>query len=198
MNQLDTLTAPSSHDDKIRCRWCNTSNPLYVQYHDTEWGVAVHEEQRLFEMLVLEGFQAGLSWECVLNKREAFREAFDGFDYTKVAQYDTAKMELLRECQGIIRNRLKIAAAVGNARVFIKIQEEYGSFDRYIWGFTDGKTIYECDRTTSPLSDTISKDLRCRGMRFVGTTIIYSYLQSIGVLYSHELGCYLNRSEPIR
>ena len=181
-----------------RCRWCNTSNPLYVQYHDTEWGVAVHEERRLFELLVLEGFQAGLSWECVLNKREAFREAFDGFDYTKVAQYDTAKMELLRECQGIIRNRLKIAAAVENARVFMKIQEEYGSFDRYIWGFTDGKTIYECDRTTSPLSDTISKDLRRRGMRFVGTTIIYSYLQAIGVLYSHELGCYFNRSEPIR
>ena len=182
----------------LRCGWCNTSNPLYVQYHDTEWGVAVHEEQRLFELLVLEGFQAGLSWECVLNKREAFREAFDGFDYTKVAQYDVAKMELLRECQGIIRNRLKIAAAVGNARVFMKIQEEYGSFERYMWSFTGGKTIYECDRTTSSLSDSVSKDLRRRGMRFVGTTIIYSYLQAIGVLYSHELGCYLNRSEPIQ
>ena len=175
---------------KRRCGWCNLGNARYVQYHDTEWGVAVHEEQRLFELLVLEGFQAGLSWECVLNKREAFREAFDGFDYTKVAQYDVAKMELLRECQGIIRNRLKIAAAVGNARVFMKIQEEYGSFDRYIWGFTDGKTIYECDRTTSPLSDSISKDLRRRGMRFVGTTIIYSYLQAIGIINGHEKGCW--------
>ena len=190
MNRLYTLTTPSSHDDKTRCGWCNLGNARYVQYHDTEWGVAVHEEQRLFELLVLEGFQAGLSWECVLNKREAFREAFDGFDYTKVAQYDTAKMELLRECQGIIRNRLKIAAAVGNARVFMKIQEEYGSFDRYIWGFTDGKTIYECDRTTSLLSDSISKDLRRRGMRFVGTTIIYSYLQAIGIINGHEKGCW--------
>ncbi len=163
---------------------------MYVRYHDEEWGVAVHEEQRLFEMLVLEGFQAGLSWECILNKREAFREAFDGFDYTKVAEYDATKMELLRECQGIVRNRLKIAAAVTNARVFIQIQKEWGCFDRYIWHFTDGKTIYECDRTTSPLSDTISKDLRRRGMRFVGTTIIYSYLQAIGIINGHEKGCW--------
>ncbi len=170
-------------------------NLLYVRYHDTEWGVAVHEERRLFELLVLECFQAGLSWECILNKREAFQTAFDGFDYRKVAQYDSAKLAELQEDKGIVRNRLKIAAAVGNARVFMEIQKEWGSFDRYIWGFTGGKTVCECDRTYSPLSDTISTDLRKRGMRFVGTTIVYSYLQAIGVLYSHEPGCYLYRTE---
>ncbi len=183
------------NDNKIRCGWCNVGNPLYVRYHDTEWGVAVHDEQRLFEMLVLEGFQAGLSWECILNKREAFRAAFDGFDYTKVAQYDAAKMESLRECQGIVCNRLKIAAAVGNARVFMEIQKEWGSFDHYIWGFTGGKTVCECDRTSSPLSDSVSKDLRKRGMRFVGTTIVYSYLQAIGIINGHEKGCWKQLGE---
>ncbi len=176
-----------------RCRWCNLGNPLYVKYHDTEWCVPVHDDCKLFEVLVLEGFQAGLSWECILNKREAFREAFDGFDCNKVAQYNASKQENLRQREGIVRNRLKISAAVGNARAFLKIQSEFGSFDRYIWGFTCGRTIRECGRTKSPLSDTVSKDLKKRGMKFVGSTIVYSYLQAIGVIYSHEENCWLYR-----
>ena len=174
---------------KNRCRWCNISNPLYVDYHDKEWGVPVHDDGKLFEMLLLESFQAGLSWECILNKREAFRMAFDEFDYKKIAEYDDAKREALRQDEGIVRNRLKISAAIGNARVFMEIQKNFGSFDRYIWSFTEDKTIYECDKTSSPLSDTISKDLKKRGMKFVGTTIIYSYLQAIGIINSHEPEC---------
>ncbi len=167
-------------------------NPLYVDYHDTEWGVPVHDDRRLFEMLVLEGFQAGLSWECVLNKREAFRRAFDGFDCNRVAEYGAAKLLSLCQDKGIIRNRLKIAAAVGNAKVFRNIQTECGSFDKYIRSFTGGKTIYEWERTSSPLSDAISKDLKKRGMKFVGTTIIYAYLQAVGIINSHEKGCWLH------
>lgn len=177
--------------DISRCFWANTKNPLYVAYHDEEWGVPCHDERMLFEMLILEGFQAGLSWECVLNKREAFREAFDNFDVHKVVGYDEAKLKELAASPGIIRNRLKIGASVVNARAFIGIQEEYGSFNKYIWGFTEGKVIYEpCNlRTTSPLSDTISKDLRKRGMKFVGSTVVYSYLQAIGVINGHLEGC---------
>ncbi|MDO4955637.1 MAG: DNA-3-methyladenine glycosylase I [Bacteroidales bacterium] len=177
--------------DISRCFWANTKNPLYVAYHDEEWGVPCHDERMLFEMLILEGFQAGLSWECVLNKREAFREAFDNFDVHKIVGYDEAKQMELAANPGIIRNRLKIGASVVNARAFIGIQEEYGSFNKYIWGFTEGKVIYEpCNlRTTSPLSDTISKDLRKRGMKFVGSTVIYSYLQAIGVINGHLEGC---------
>ncbi len=180
---------------KSRCRWCNMNNPLYVDYHDKEWGVPVHNDDKLFEMLILESFQAGLSWECVLNKREAFRKAFDGFDYKQVAEYDDAKQEALRQNEGIVRNRLKISAAVGNAKVFMEIQKEFGSFDRYVWSFTEGKTVYECDKTSSPLSDTLSKDLKKRGMRFVGTTIIYAYLQAIGIINSHEDGCWLHKNK---
>ncbi len=176
-----------------RCRWCNLDNPLYVDYHDREWGVPVHDDHRLFEMLILEGFQAGLSWECVLNKREAFRKAFDGFDCKTVAQYDTAKLDLLCHDAGIIRNRLKIAAAVSNARAFMAIQAEYGTFDQYIWRFTGGRIIYEWDKASSPLSDAISRDLKKRGMKFVGTTIIYAYLQAIGIINSHEEGCWLHQ-----
>lgn len=177
--------------DISRCFWANTKNPLYVAYHDEEWGVPCHDERMLFEMLILEGFQAGLSWECVLNKRKAFREAFDNFDVHKVVGYDEAKLMELAANSGIIRNRLKIGASVVNARAFIGIQEEYGSFNKYIWGFTEGKVIYEpCNlRTTSPLSDTISKDLRKRGMKFVGSTVVYSYLQAIGVINGHLEGC---------
>ena len=178
---------------KSRCRWCNMNNPLYVDYHDKEWGVPVHDDGKLFEMLLLESFQAGLSWECILNKREAFREAFDGFEYKKVAEYDDAKQEALRQNAGIVRNRLKISAAIDNAKGFMEIQKEFGSFDRYIWNFTEGKTIYECDKTSSLLSDTISKNLKKRGMKFVGTTIIYSYLQAIGIINSHEEGCWLHK-----
>lgn len=178
-------------DHKKRCAWANPKNALYLQYHDKEWGQPVHDDHRLFEMLILESFQAGLAWECVLNKREAFRRAFDGFDLEKVCAYDEEKLESLRADAAIIRNRLKINAAVKNARVFRDIAAEYGSFADYLWGFTEGQVIYESDKVSSPLSDEISKDLKRRGMTFVGTTIIYSYLQAVGVIYSHEDGCFL-------
>lgn len=178
-------------DGKVRCRWANPGNDLYLRYHDEEWGVPVHDDRKLFEMLILECFQAGLSWECVLNKQEAFRRAFDGFDPEKVCAYDEAKMEELRQDPGIIRNRLKIRAAVNNACIFRKIQKEYGSFSEYLWHWTDGETVYERDVVSSPLSDKVSEDLQKRGMKFVGTVIIYSYLQAVGVIYSHEEGCFL-------
>ena len=161
-------------DGKMRCRWANPGNALYLHYHDEEWGVPVYDDHKLFEMLILECFQAGLSWECVLNKQEAFRDAFDGFDLDK------------------------IRAAVNNAQIFRKIQEEYGSFSTYLWHFTDGKVIYEKDAVSSPLSDQVSKDLRRRGMKFVGTVIIYAYLQAVGVIYSHEEGCFLEHRENDR
>lgn len=178
-----------------RCHWCNERNPLYVKYHDHEWGVPVHDDQRLHEMLLLESFQAGLSWECVLNKREAFRQAFDGFDAEAVACYGKEKLEALMLDAGIIRNRRKIEAAVANARVFGNIQQEYGSFDKYIWSFTCGHTLHEEGCTTSPLSDAISLDLRRRGMKFVGSTVIYALLQAIGIINSHEEGCFLHITE---
>lgn len=174
-----------------RCHWTNESNPLYVRYHDEEWSVPTHDDRTLFELLILEGFQAGLSWECVLNKREAFRAAFDKFDPEAVSRYDDAKCEALLQDPAIIRNRRKVYAAVKNAQVFLKITAQYGSFDAYIWHFTDGKALREpyTLRTTSPLSDTISRDLKKHGMSFVGSTIIYSYLQAIGVLYAHGEEC---------
>jgi DNA-3-methyladenine glycosylase I len=187
--KLESLTM-NTKPNITRCRWCNLDNPLYVEYHDKEWGVPVHDDGQLFEMLLLEGFQAGLSWECILNKREAFRQAFDGFDCKKVAEYDDDKLRILLQDKGIVRNRLKISAAVGNAKALMRIQEEFGSFDKYIWDFTNGKTIHECDKTSSPLSDHISADLKKRGMKFVGTTIIYSFLQAIGIINSHEEGCW--------
>lgn len=162
-----------------------------VKHHDKEWGMPVHDDHKLFEMLILESFQAGLSWECVLNKREAFREAFDGFDVHKVSTYDEKKQAELKQNERIIRNQRKIAAAVTNAQIFLKIQKEYKSFSEYLWQFTDHKVIYETGKTSSELSDKISKDLKTRGMKFVGTTIIYSYLQAVGVIYSHEKDCFL-------
>lgn len=182
-----TLTWP---DGRQRCRWCNPQNPLYIAYHDAEWGVPCHDDHRLFEMLVLEGFQAGLSWECVLNKRDGFRQAFDGLDASVIARYPDEKLEALRQDSRIIRNKLKIRAARTNARVFLTIQEEWSSFDAYLWHWTDGKVIYERDCTRSLLSDQISADLKKRGMTFVGTTIIYAYLQAMGVIYSHDKGCF--------
>ncbi len=179
-------------DGKMRCCWANPKNERYIHYHDEEWGVPVFDDHKLFEMLLLECFQAGLSWECVLNKRDAFYEAFDGFDLGKVCAYDEEKLENLRRDPGIIRNRLKIQAAVKNARIFREIQQEYGSFSDYLWHWTDGKTIYENGLTSSPLSDEISRDLKTRGMKFVGTTIIYAYLQAVGVVNSHEDGCFLH------
>ena len=177
-----------------RCHWVNLKNPIYVEYHDREWGVPFYDDRYLFEMLILESFQAGLSWECVLNKRGAFRRAFDGFDPAAVAAYGAEKKEALVQNADIIRNRRKIEAAVKNAAVFLKLQQEFGSFSAYIWGFTDGRQIRYGDgilRATSPLSDEISKDLKRRGMSFVGSVIIYSYLQAIGVIYSHDKDCFL-------
>lgn len=180
-----------SEHEKRRCHWCNMANQTYVAYHDNEWGVPVHDDGKLFEMLLLESFQAGLSWECILNKREAFRKAFDDFDYRKISHYDENKLQSLMQDKGIVRNRLKIKAAVTNARIFREIQTECGSFDRYIWSFTNGNIVYETGLATSPLSDAISKDLRKMGMKFVGSTVIYAYLQAVGIINSHEEGCWL-------
>ena len=180
-------------DNKNRCKWCNPQNELYIKYHDKEWGQPSYEDKYLFEMLILESFEAGLSWECVLNKREAFRKAFDNFDIDKIYNYDDKKIKELLENSNIIRNKLKINAAINNSKIFKEIQKEYQTFSNYIWHFTDNKIIYEIDKTSSELSDKISKDLKKRGMKFVGTTIIYSYLQAIGVIYSHEEGCFLKK-----
>lgn len=180
-------------DGKCRCRWANPKNERYIRYHDEEWGVPVYDDHKLFEMLILEGFQAGLSWECVLNKQPAFEAAFDGFDLEKVCGYQDDKLLELQNNQGIIRNKRKIQAAVKNACAFKEIQKEFGSFSKYLWGWTENQSIYENDKTTSELSDAISADLKKRGMTFVGSTIIYSYLQAVGVIYSHEAGCYLER-----
>ena len=180
-------------DGKIRCCWANPKNERYICYHDEEWGVPVHDDQKLFEMLILECFQAGLSWECVLNKRDAFRKAFDGFDLEKICAYHEDKLEMLRNNPEIIRNRLKIQAAVINAQAFRKIQKEYGSFSEYLWHWTDGRVIQETGKTSSELSDTIFKDLKKYGMKFVGTTVVYAYLQAIGVIWSHEDECFCSR-----
>lgn len=176
-----------------RCGWVNLKNPVYVRYHDEEWGRPSREDGYFFEMLVLESFQAGLSWECILNKREAFREAFDGFDHRKIALYGDEKIEELAGNKNIVRNRRKINAAILNARIFMEIQKEYGSFSDYIWSFTGGKRVVNRDgvvRATSPLSDEVSAALKKRGMKFVGSTIIYSYLQAVGVIDDHECGCF--------
>lgn len=175
-----------------RCVWVNEKNKLYVKYHDEEWGVPSYDDAYLFEMLLLESFQAGLSWECILNKREAFREAFDEFDYKKIAMYDDKKIEELKNNPNIIRNKLKINATINNAKVFMNIQKEFKTFSNYIWNFTNNKIIINEDdnfHTTSLLSDEISKDLKRRGMKFVGSTIIYSYLQAIGIVNDHEMSC---------
>ncbi len=174
-----------------RCKWCNLKNEKYIKYHDEEWGVPNFDDKYLFEMLILESFQAGLSWECVLNKREAFEKAYDNFDIEKIINYDETKILELSENKNIIRNKLKIKASINNAKVFKNIKEEYQTFYNYLKSYTNDKIIYENDKTTSPLSDAISKDLIKRKMKFVGTTIIYSYLQAIGVINSHEDDCYL-------
>ena len=180
-------------DRRQRCPWADPKNERYVRYHDEEWGVPVHEDGKLFEMLILESFQAGLSWACILNKREAFRRAFDGFDLERVCAYGEAEVEALMADPGIVRNCRKIRAAVANARVFRQIQAERGSFSAYLWGWTGGQVVYERGKSASPLSDAISRDLKRRGMSFVGSTIVYAYLQAVGVIYSHEPGCFLAR-----
>lgn len=176
-----------------RCTWTDENSQIYKDYHDNEWGVPKYDDRELFELLILEGFQAGLSWLTVLKKREAFRMAFDNFDVQKVANYNQHKIDKLLQNEGIIRSRSKINSAILNAKIFINIQKEYGSFSKYIWSFTDGKIIKNKDdkfNVSTPLSDKISKDLKKRGMKYVGTVIIYSYLQSIGIVNDHETTCF--------
>ena len=175
--------------NKKRCDWVS-DDEVYIKYHDEEWGVPTHDERELFELLVLESFQAGLSWITILKKRENFKKAFDNFDVVKVANYGDGKVNELRENEGIIRHKGKIASAINNAQIFIEIQKEFGSFDDYIWGFTDGKFIKHEYLTESTLSKDISKDLKKRGMKFVGPTIIYSYLEAIGIIDNHQSDCF--------
>jgi DNA-3-methyladenine glycosylase I len=177
-----------------RCKWCNLNNPIYIEYHDKEWGVMNINDNYLLEMLILESFQAGLSWECVLNKRESFRLAYDNFNIDKICNYTENKIKELSENKDIIRNKLKIKASINNTKIFKSIQKEFGSFSNYLKTFTKDKIVYETDKTTNFLSDDISKDLIKRGMKFVGSTIIYSYLQAIGIIYSHEKECFLYKS----
>ena len=174
-----------------RCKWCNLKNELYVKYHDEEWCVPNFDDKYLYEMLILESFQAGLSWECVLNKRESFRKAFDNFNIEKICSYDNNKIQELLENKDIIRNKLKINATINNSKIFRNIQKEYGSFYNYLKIFTNDDVIYEIDKTTNELSDKLSKDLQKRGMKFVGSMIIYSYLQAIGMIYSHDKNCFM-------
>ncbi len=178
--------------EQKRCKWCNLNNPLYVKYHDEEWGKLCLDDAYLFEMLLLEMFQAGLSWECVLNKREDFRKSFDNFDVRKIVTYSETKIEELLQNKKIIRNRRKIESAIKNAQIFIEIQKEFGTFKTYLETFTNGEIIYEHDKTTSKLSDSISKDLQNRGMKFVGSTTIYAYLQAVGIINSHDEECFLS------
>lgn len=178
---------------KKRCAWCNLKNQKYVEYHDNEWGVANFDDKYLFEMLILESFQAGLSWECVLNKRDSFRQAYDNFDLEKVCNYDEKKKQELISNAEIIRNKLKVNASINNAKIFRDIKNEFGTFYNYLKTFTNGETYYEVGLTSSELSDKISKDLKKRGMKFVGTTIIYSYLQAIGIINSHDKDCFMHK-----
>ena len=181
--------------EKSRCGWPN-NDALMVAYHDSEWGVPLHDDDKWFEFIILDAFQAGLSWKTILHKRENFRKAFDNFDYHKVAEYGEAKIEMLLNDAGIIRNRLKVRAAVTNAQAFTAIQKEFGSFDAYIWKFTDGKPVVNRWAllseipASSSLSDTISKDMKKRGFKFVGTTIVYAFLQAGGIVNDHLESCF--------
>ena len=181
--------------NKHKCGWC-VGDPLYEAYHDNEWGVPVYNDETLFEFLILETFQAGLSWITVLRKRENFKNAFDNFNYKKIANYKQPKIETLLQDTGIIRNKLKINATVSNAKAFIEVQQEFESFSKYIWGFVDGKPIknkienYKDAPANTPLSDTISKDLKKRGFKFVGSTVVYAFMQAIGIVNDHEVSCF--------
>lgn len=177
--------------EEKRCKWCNLNNPKYIEYHDNEWCKPNFDDKYLFEMLILESFQAGLSWECVLNKRDDFRRAYDNFDIDKICNYDDTKIQELLNNDKIIRNKLKIKASITNSKIFKSIQNEYGSFYNYLKTFMNQDVIYETDVTTNDLSDNISNDLRKRGMKFVGSTIIYSFLQAVGIIYSHDKECFL-------
>jgi len=181
--------------EPVRCSWCGT-DPLYVRYHDEEWGVPLHDDRKLFEFLVLEGAQAGLSWITILRKRPAYQKAFDRFDPEKVARYDARKVAALLGDEGIVRNRQKIESAVKNARAFLEVQEEFGSFDAYQWGFVDGQPIVNRRRTItdvpprSDVSDALSKDLKRRGFSFVGSTIVYAHMQAVGMVNDHVTRCF--------
>jgi len=181
--------------NKTRCAWCGT-DPLYVEYHDSEWGVPVYDDDKLFEFLILETFQAGLSWITILRKRENFRKAFDNFDYKKIAKYDENKYEVLLQDAGIIRNKLKIRATITNAQNFMVIQKEFGSFSNYIWNFTNGKPIKNVCKSlsevpaTTELSDQLSKDLKKRGFKFVGSTVMYAHMQATGMVNDHTTECF--------
>lgn len=187
-----------STDAPTRCKWAEThlDKPFYVDYHDQEWGVPVHDDRHFFEMLILEGAQAGLSWLTILARRETYRAAYDNFDVQKIANYDDAKQQILLADPGIIRNRAKVAASIINAKAFIAIQKEFGSFDAYVWSFIGGKPIVNHHKSMSDvpvsteLSDALSKDLKKRGMKFVGTTIIYSFLQATGLVMDHTTDCH--------
>ena len=182
-------------DNKIRCPW-PANDPLYIKYHDKEWGVPVHNDKKLFEFLLLEGFQAGLSWRTILYKRQNFRKAFDNFDFNKVAKYDKRKINSLMKDSGIIRNQLKINSAVSNAKAFIAVRKEFGTFDKYIWGFVNGKPIKNKFKSLkelparTELSDSISKELKQRGFNFVGSTIIYAHMQATGMVNDHLMECF--------
>lgn len=185
--------------NRRRCAWVEGGREAYVEYHDTEWGVPVHDDRRQFEFLVLEGAQAGLSWSTVLNKRAAYRKAFSDFDPERVARYTPARIARLLENPKIIRNRQKVASAVSNARAFLAVQESFGSFSCYIWSFVDGKPVQNRHRgdddlpVTSPVSDTLSRDLRQRGFKFVGSTIMYAHMQATGMVNDHLVGCFRHR-----
>jgi DNA-3-methyladenine glycosylase I len=186
------------NDGKTRCAWVK-DDPLYTAYHDTEWGVPVHDDRVLFEFILLEGAQAGLSWETILKKRENYRRAFSGFDPRKVAAFSEGKIEALLQDPGIVRNRLKVRAAVGNARCFLAVQREFGSFDAYVWGFVGGKPLVNRRRgveeipATTPESDALSKDLAKRGFKFVGSTICYAHMQATGMVNDHSVDCFRYR-----
>lgn len=181
--------------EKHRCGWC-VGDALYEAYHDEEWGVPVYQDHKLFEFLILETFQAGLSWITILRKRENFRNAFDNFDYKKIAQYQQDKIDVLLQNTGIIRNKLKIQATITNAQAFMDVQKEFGSFSNYIWRFVDGKPLknnlkhHKEAPATTPLSDALSKDLKKRGFKFVGSTVVYAHMQATGMVNDHEIGCF--------
>jgi len=183
---------------KKSCSW-PTNDPLMIKYHDKEWGVPVHNDKKLFEFLLLEGFQAGLSWRTILYKRENFRKAFDNFDFNKVAKYNKRKINTLLKDEGIIRNKLKVESAVTNAKAFLEVRKECGTFNKYIWSFVNGKPIQNKFKSlkelpaSTELSDLISKDLKKRGFKFVGTTIIYAHMQATGMVNDHVVGCFRHR-----
>ena len=190
-------STPATPSDRPRCRWARDADPKMQRYHDEEWGRPVHDDRRLFEMLILEGAQAGLSWSTILRKRAGYRRAFSNFDPRRVARFDARRRAALLKDPGIVRNRLKVDSTVSNARAFLAVQRELGSFDRYLWSFVSGAPVVNRPRpgavpSSTPLSDRVSRDLAKRGFRFVGSTIVYAFLQAVGVVNDHTRGCFLS------